>query len=82
MTLCARMATATATSDGSTLKLEKKTIVRLLHDQPTFSELFLAYLRARNVRIEECLVDQLFNSSEKRVARILLRLSRVHHGQR
>jgi len=72
-----RMATATATSDGSVLKIEKKTIVRLLHEQPKFSELFMAYLLARNVRIEEDLVDQLFNSSEKRLARILLLLSRV-----
>ena len=64
-------------SEGSLLKLERKTIVRLLHDQPTFSELFMTYLLARNVRIEEDLVDQLFNSSEKRLARILLLLSRV-----
>jgi CRP/FNR family cyclic AMP-dependent transcriptional regulator len=72
-----RMATATATSEGSALKFERMTIVRLLRDQPTFSELFLTYLLARNVRIEEDLVDQLFNSSEKRLARILLLLSRV-----
>ena len=72
-----RMATATAMTDGSVLTLEKKTIVRLLRDQPRFSELFVAYLLARNIRIEEDLVDQLFNSSEKRLARILLLLSRV-----
>jgi CRP/FNR family transcriptional regulator, cyclic AMP receptor protein len=72
-----RMATAAAATDGSALKLEKKTIIGLLHDQPRFSELFVAYLLARNVRIEEDLVDQLFNSSEKRLARILLLLSRI-----
>jgi CRP/FNR family cyclic AMP-dependent transcriptional regulator len=72
-----RMATATAMSDGSVLKLEKETIVLLLRDQTKFSELFVAYLLARNIRIEEDLVDQLFNSSEKRLARILLLLSRV-----
>jgi CRP-like cAMP-binding protein len=72
-----RMATATATTDGSVLTLTKKTVTRLLHDEPKFSELFVAYLLVRNVRIEEDLVDQLFNSSEKRLARILLLLSRV-----
>jgi len=53
----------------------------LLHDQPTFSDRFVAYLLARNIRIEEDLVDQLFNSSEKRLARILLLLSRVGTGK-
>jgi CRP/FNR family cyclic AMP-dependent transcriptional regulator len=72
-----RLRMATATTDGSALKLEKNTIVRLLRDQPRFSELFVAYLLTRNIRIEEDLVDQLFNSSEKRLARILLLLSRV-----
>jgi CRP/FNR family cyclic AMP-dependent transcriptional regulator len=72
-----RMATATAETAGSLLTLQKKTIIRLLHEEPKFSELFVAYLLVRNVRIEEDLVDQLFNSSEKRLARILLLLSRV-----
>jgi CRP/FNR family transcriptional regulator, cyclic AMP receptor protein len=72
-----RMATATAVTDGSTVRLEKKAIIRLLHNQPTFSELFTTYLLSRNIRIEEDLVDQMFNSSEKRLARILLLLSRV-----
>ncbi len=72
-----RMATATAVTDGSMMRLEKKAIIRLLHDQPTFSELFTTYLLSRNIRIEEDLVDQMFNSSEKRLARILLLLSRV-----
>ena len=57
------------------MRLEKATIVRVLHDQPTFSELFLKHLLTRNIRIEEDLVDQLFNSSEKRLARVLLLLA-------
>ena len=72
-----RMATATATTDGSIMTLEKKAIIRLLHEQPTFSELFMSYVLSRNIRIEEDLVDQLFNSSEKRLARTLLLLAHV-----
>lgn len=72
-----RMATATATTDGSLVRLEKKAIIRLLHDEPTFSELFMSYVLSRNIRIEEDLVDQLFNSSEKRLARTLLLLAHV-----
>jgi len=72
-----RMATATAITDGSILTVDKKTIVHLLHHEPTFSGLFTSYLLVHNIRIEEDLVDQLFNSSEKRLARILLLLSRV-----
>lgn len=72
-----RMATATAITDGSLLKLEKKTVTRLLQDEPTFSELFMSYVLSRNIRIEEDLVDQLFNSSEKRLARILLLLAHI-----
>jgi CRP/FNR family transcriptional regulator, cyclic AMP receptor protein len=72
-----RMATATAVTDGSIVRLEKKAIIRLLHNQPIFSELFATYLLSRNIRIEEDLVDQMFNSSEKRLARILLLLSHV-----
>ena len=70
-----RMATATAMSDCSVVRLEKAATVRVLHDQPAFTELFLAYLLSRNIRIEEDLVDQLFNSSEKRLARLLLLLA-------
>ena len=55
--------------------LEKAAIVRLLHDEPAFSELFMAHLLARTIRVEEDLVDQLFNSSEKRLARMLLILA-------
>jgi CRP/FNR family cyclic AMP-dependent transcriptional regulator len=72
-----RMATATAMTDGAIVKLQKKAIIRLLQNQATFSDLFMSYLLSRNARIEEDLVDQLFNSSEKRLARILLLLSRV-----
>ena len=70
-----RMSTATATEDAVVLRFEKKGMVRLLHADPTFAELFITYLLSRNVRFEEDLVDQLFNSSEKRLARILLLLA-------
>jgi CRP/FNR family cyclic AMP-dependent transcriptional regulator len=53
-------------------RLEKAAVVRVLHDEPKFSEMFMAYILARNARVEEDLVDQLFNSSEKRLARVLL----------
>jgi CRP/FNR family cyclic AMP-dependent transcriptional regulator len=70
-----RMATATAILDCSIVRIEKQTIIRVLHDEPTFSTLFITHLLSRNIRIEEDLVDQLFNSSEKRLARILLLLA-------
>ncbi len=70
-----RMATATAISACVIVRLEKRSTLRVLHDEPTFSELFLAHLLARNIRLEEDLVDQLFNSSEKRLARELLLLA-------
>ena len=54
------------------MRLDKAAIVRVLHDEPKFSEMFMAYILARNARVEEDLVDQLFNSSEKRLARVLL----------
>ena len=57
------------------MKLEKAVVVRLLHEEPSFSELFVAHLLSRNIKIEEDLVDQLFNSSEKRLARVLLLLA-------
>jgi CRP/FNR family cyclic AMP-dependent transcriptional regulator len=57
------------------MEIERKTMVEVLHRETAFSELFVAYLLARNVRYEEDLVDQLFNSSEKRLARILLLLA-------
>ena len=54
------------------MRVDKAAMVRVLHDEPKFSEAFMAYLLARNARVEEDLVDQLFNSSEKRLARLLL----------
>ncbi len=70
-----RMAGAQAMVECSIMRLEKEAIIALLHDQPTFAELFLNYVLARNIRIEEDLVDHLFNSSEKRLARVLLLLA-------
>jgi CRP/FNR family cyclic AMP-dependent transcriptional regulator len=70
-----RMATATTMSECSIMRLEKAGVVHLLHDQPVFSELLLHHLLSRNTRIEEDLVDHLFNSSEKRLARVLLLLA-------
>ena len=70
-----RFATATAITDCEIMRLEKAAIVRVLHDEPAFSEMFVAHLLARNIRVEEDLVDQLFNSSEKRLARALLLLA-------
>jgi len=67
-----RLATVTAITASEIMRLEKATMVQVLHDQPKFSELFISYLVARNVRVEADLVDQLFNSSEKRLARLLL----------
>ena len=67
-----RLATVTATTVSEIMRLDKATMVRALHDQPKFSELFISHLLARNVRVEADLVDQLFNSSEKRLARLLL----------
>ena len=71
-----RMATATAMTECAILRIQKETMTRLLHNEPALSERFMAYLLSRNIRIEEDLVDQLFNSSEKRLARILLLLTR------
>jgi CRP/FNR family transcriptional regulator, cyclic AMP receptor protein len=71
-----RMATATSMTECSILRVQKETMIRMLHNEPALSELFMSYLLSRNARIEEDLVDQLFNSSEKRLARILLLLTR------
>jgi len=70
-----RMATASAMTDCSIVQVEKRVMSRVLHDEPDFSEMFIAHLLTRNIRIEEDLIDQLFNSSEKRLARILLLLA-------
>ena len=70
-----RMATATAMSDCSVVRMKKARMVRVLQKEAAFSEMFVTYLLSRNIRIEEDLVDQLFNSSEKRLARVLLLLA-------
>ena len=70
-----RMATAAAMTEGSIVRLPKRSMIRALHRDPHFAEVFTTYLLSRNIRMEEDLVDQLFNSSEKRLARILLLLA-------
>jgi len=70
-----RMATATSMSACAVMKIKKEDVISVLHGEPTFTELFLRYVLSRNIRIEEDLVDQLFNSSEKRLARVLLLLA-------
>jgi CRP/FNR family transcriptional regulator, cyclic AMP receptor protein len=70
-----RIATATAMTDCEVMTVTKRTMVRVLHDEPAFSEMFVAHLLARTIRVEADLVDQLFNSSEKRLARALLLLA-------
>jgi CRP/FNR family transcriptional regulator, cyclic AMP receptor protein len=67
-----RLATASTMGDCVITRLDKAAVVRVLHDEPEFSEKFIAHLLIRNARIEEDLADQLFNSSEKRLARVLL----------
>ena len=70
-----RMATVTTITECSIVRIDKADAVRVLRDEPAFSEMFLHYLLSRNIRIEEDLVDHLFNSSEKRLARVLLLLA-------
>jgi len=74
-----RMGSATALTDCELLRIDKKAMMLALHREHTFSDLFVAYLLSRNIRYEEDLVDQLFNSSEKRLARLLLLLA--HFGK-
>jgi CRP/FNR family cyclic AMP-dependent transcriptional regulator len=74
-----RIGTATAVAASTVLIIEKEAMVRLLHEEPTFSDRFINYMLTRNLRVEADLVDQLFNSSEKRLARTLLLLAR--YGQ-
>jgi CRP/FNR family transcriptional regulator, cyclic AMP receptor protein len=74
-----RMATATSLEDSTLVRIDKHAMINVLHEEPTFAELFISYLLSRNIRIEEDLVDQLFNSSEKRLARVLLLLA--HFGK-
>jgi CRP-like cAMP-binding protein len=70
------MATATAVAPTSVLVIQKNEMIRVLHSEHEFSDRFIAYMLARNIRVEEDLIDQLFNSSEKRLARTLLLLAR------
>src|ERR1700729_1752210 len=72
-----RMGSAAAMTDCEILRIDKKAMIDALHREPAFSEMFVAYLLARNIRYEEDLVDQLFNSSEKRLARVLLLLAHL-----
>ena len=74
-----RMGSAAAMTDCELLRVEKKSMMDALHREHAFSDMFVAYLLARNIRYEEDLVDQLFNSSEKRLARVLLLLA--HFGK-
>jgi CRP-like cAMP-binding protein len=73
------MSSATAMTDCAVLRIDKKAMIEALHREHEFSDLFVTYLLARNIRYEEDVVDQLFNSSEKRLARILLLLA--HFGK-
>ena len=74
-----RIATATALTDCALMRIEQAAMTHVLHAEPAFAALFTAYLLSRNSRIEEDLIDQLFNSSEKRLARVLLLLA--HFGK-
>jgi CRP/FNR family transcriptional regulator, cyclic AMP receptor protein len=74
-----RLCSASAMTDCSVMKIDKKSMIEVLHREHAFSDMFVAYLLARNIRYEEDLVDQLFNSSEKRLARVLLLLA--HFGK-
>ena len=74
-----RMCTATAVTDCTGMRIDKKSMMEVIHSEHAFSDMFVAYLLTRNIRYEEDLVDQLFNSSEKRLARILLLLA--HFGK-
>jgi CRP/FNR family transcriptional regulator, cyclic AMP receptor protein len=74
-----RLATTTALGKTEIVRFEKQAMIKMLHEESAFSELFMSYLLSRNIRIQEDLVDQLFNSTEKRLARILLILA--HFGK-
>jgi CRP-like cAMP-binding protein len=76
-TVC--LATATTIAPSTTLRIERTEMLRVLHEESTFSDFFVPYVLSRNVRIQEDLVDQLFNSSEQRLARTLLLLA--HYGK-
>jgi CRP/FNR family transcriptional regulator, cyclic AMP receptor protein len=70
-----RLATAIAMTECTIMRVERTEMLRVLRDEPTFSEMFISHILARNARVEEDLVDQLFNSTEKRLARLLLLLA-------
>jgi CRP/FNR family cyclic AMP-dependent transcriptional regulator len=72
-----RLATASTLTRATILKIDRKEMIRVLHHEPLFSEMFVAYLLERTARIQEDLIDHLFNSSEKRLARALLTLAQV-----
>jgi CRP-like cAMP-binding protein len=74
-----RLCSATAMTDCSVMRIDKRSMMAVLHREQAFSDMFVAYLLTRNIRYEEDLVDQLFNSSEKRLARVLLLLA--HFGK-
>jgi CRP-like cAMP-binding protein len=74
-----RIATTTAIEKSAIVRIEKQAMINVLREEPAFSELFISYMLSRNIRIQEDLVDQLFNSSEKRLARVLLLLA--HYGK-
>ena len=74
-----RLSSATAMTDCSVMRIDKQAMMEVLHREHAFSDMFVAYLLTRNIRYEEDLVDQLFNSSEKRLARVLLLLA--HFGK-
>ena len=76
-----RMGSAAAMTDCEILRVDKRTMMDALHREPAFSEMFVAYLLARNIRYEEDLVDQLFNSSEKRLARVFSLLRSLRQGR-
>jgi CRP/FNR family transcriptional regulator, cyclic AMP receptor protein len=73
------MCSATAVTDCAVMRIDKKAMMEVIHREHSFSDMFVAYLLTRNIRYEEDLIDQLFNSSEKRLARILLLLA--HFGK-
>ena len=70
-----RLATASAITECEAMRVQKSEIQRVIHDEPAFSQMFMSHILARNARVEEDLVDQLFNSTEKRLARLLLLLA-------
>jgi CRP-like cAMP-binding protein len=77
-----RVSTATAMESSTVLQIEKQEMIRVIHEEHEFSDRFVAHMLKRNARIEEDLVDQLFNSSEKRLARALLLVARYGNNEK